>query len=88
MKKQVTATELSRNFSDYINRVELNGEEFTVIRNDRQVATLSPTPLGRNARDVFDTLFGVLPEAAARTWLADAKPPRRRKSELRDPWAS
>lgn len=88
MSKQVSATDLSRNLSDYINRVELNGEEFTVVRNEREVARLSPAPVGRSAEEVMRPLYGVLSEAAGKTWVADAKKRRSRRKELRDPWAS
>jgi antitoxin (DNA-binding transcriptional repressor) of toxin-antitoxin stability system len=46
MATKITATELSRNLSDILNRVAYRGEEFVVERNGETVATLRP-PLGK-----------------------------------------
>ena len=38
----ITATELARNLSDFLNRVKYKGERFVVERNGEVVATLAP----------------------------------------------
>lgn len=86
--KNVSATEFARNFREFIDRVEMRGEEFVVIRNDREVARVSPSPIGRAALDVLPEVFNTLPAEAGRTWEKDARRPHRKKNEIRDPWAT
>jgi prevent-host-death family protein len=38
----ITATELSRNLSDVLNRVRYRGERFTAARNGERIAVLGP----------------------------------------------
>jgi prevent-host-death family protein len=38
----VTATELSRNLSDILNRVRYRGERFVILRNGEEIAVLEP----------------------------------------------
>jgi len=45
MATKITATELSRNLSDVLNRVAYRGEEFVVERNGEVVATVGPPPI-------------------------------------------
>ena len=42
MATKITATELSRNLSDILNRVRYHGEEFTIERNGQAIAVLQP----------------------------------------------
>lgn len=44
METKITATELSKNLSDILNRVRYQQESFTVVRNGETVATLGPAP--------------------------------------------
>lgn len=39
---KITATELSRNLSDVLNRAHYRGERFVIERNGEPVATLAP----------------------------------------------
>ena len=53
--KDISATEAARNFSDVLDAVEHRHEEFTVTRNGRSVARISPVagPSGRAVKDVL-----------------------------------
>lgn len=42
MTTKITATELSRNLSDVLSRVQYQGESFVIERNGRPVAVLEP----------------------------------------------
>ena len=55
---KITATELSRNLSDVLNRVHYKGEEFAVERNGRTVALLKPSDEKR--RGTFKTLAEIM----------------------------
>lgn len=52
---KVTATELARNLSDILNRVEYRGEHFIVERNGKAIARLGP-PEPRSQPTVRDFL--------------------------------
>lgn len=43
----LTATQLARNLSDVLNRVEYKGERFIIERNGQVVATLQPSTVTR-----------------------------------------
>ena len=49
---KISITEISRNFSDYINRVAYRGEHFTVLRGKKPVAEISPIPTGGTLADL------------------------------------
>lgn len=42
MPTEITATELGRNLSDVLSRVQYQGESFVIQRNGRPIATLQP----------------------------------------------
>ncbi|MHB8320349.1 MAG: type II toxin-antitoxin system Phd/YefM family antitoxin [Acidimicrobiales bacterium] len=44
---EVSATDAARNFSGLLDKVEHNGEKFTVVRRGRAVAEIHPTQTGR-----------------------------------------
>ena len=54
MNTTITATELSKNLSDVLNRVRYRGERFTVARNGEPVAVLGPAspPAGITLREL------------------------------------
>ncbi|MGV3722255.1 MAG: prevent-host-death protein [Actinomycetota bacterium] len=51
MSKPVSATDLSRNLADYLNRVTYRGESFAVQRGGRTIAELRPAPRGLKVSD-------------------------------------
>ncbi len=42
-ERPISATEAARNFSNVLNRVELRGEAFVIVRGGRAVARIGPT---------------------------------------------
>jgi antitoxin (DNA-binding transcriptional repressor) of toxin-antitoxin stability system len=44
MNARVSATEVARNLSDFLNRVRYRGERFTVVRGGEDVAEIGPAP--------------------------------------------
>ena len=42
MADTISSTELSRNLSEILSRVQHSGESFTVVRNGKTIAALSP----------------------------------------------
>ena len=44
MAETITSTDLSRNLSEILSRVQHRGESFTVVRSGKTIAVLSPAP--------------------------------------------
>jgi len=44
---RVSITEVSRHFSDYLNRVAYKGAHFILLRGNKPLAELKPLPQGR-----------------------------------------
>lgn len=85
----VTATELARNFSSMLDKVEFKHEELVVVRNNHEVARVIPAPARMNALEAMTDIYRTLPEDAAAGWLKDSRNVGKQlKDEVRDPWAS
>ncbi len=58
MEKKITATELAKNLSTVLSRVQYRGERFVVERNGDAVASLGPleAPSGITVGELFDLL--------------------------------
>ncbi len=85
----VTATELARNFSAMLDKVEFKHEELVVVRNNHEVARVIPAPARMTALEAMTDIYSTLPEDAAAGWLKDSrKVGKHLKDEVRDPWAS
>jgi len=56
---EVTITEVSRNFSDYINRVTYRGERFTVLRGKKPVAEIHPITTGKTLGELKSILHSL-----------------------------
>jgi antitoxin (DNA-binding transcriptional repressor) of toxin-antitoxin stability system len=89
--KTLSVTDVARNFSAVLDRVESRQEEIVLIRNRRPVARLVPEPAQQTALEVFGDLYRTLDEqtaaALAATVSAARKGRRGRVTELRNPWA-
>ena len=87
--KTITATELARKFKQLMDLVEFQGEELIVIRNNHQIAKITPGPAKMTALEAMSDLYRTLSEDAAARWLEDSrKIPQGSLAEVRDPWAS
>jgi antitoxin (DNA-binding transcriptional repressor) of toxin-antitoxin stability system len=92
MPRQLSVTQMARNFAEYLNRVAYRGERFVLVRGGMPIAELGPIPSGRSLgelRDILESIPRLDPEdavafsedlAAARTSLAE--------QEIREPWPS
>lgn len=63
----ITITEISRNFSDFINRVAYRGEHFTVFRGKKAVAEIRPIPAGKTLgemKNILESLPQLSPQEA------------------------
>lgn len=85
--KTVTTTELARNFRQYLDQVEFQGEELILVRNQHPIAKILPEPATMTALEAMADLYRTLPEDAARDWLRESRLSGPAE-ELRDPWAS
>ncbi|MCK6501383.1 MAG: type II toxin-antitoxin system Phd/YefM family antitoxin [Nitrospira sp.] len=89
--KTLSVTEVARNFSTVIDRVEHRQEEILLVRNRRRVARLVPEPPHQTALEVFGDLYRTLDEQTAAALTAQVSAARKRRrgrlSELTNPWA-
>lgn len=84
----MTATELARNLSIVLDRLEFGSEEILVTRSRHPVARLVPGPARMTAMEAFADLFGAISEDEGEAWLHDcAAADRSVREDLRDPWA-
>ncbi|HET6351801.1 MAG TPA: hypothetical protein VFG89_06720 [Coriobacteriia bacterium] len=88
----VTATEVARQFAEYLNRVAFRHESFVIVRGNKRVAELRPLPAGRALGDL-PALFDALPRlggADAVAFGVDLETSRDslRQIEVRDAWES
>ena len=90
--KVLSVTEVARNFSAVMDRVEAEQEEIVLIRNHKPVARLVPEPQAQTALDVLGDLYRTLDDQTADALAKAIKSARKGKrgtlNELRDPWGS
>ncbi len=90
--KTLTVTEVARNFSLVMDRLQEEQEEIILIRNDRPVARLVPEPPAQNALEILGDLYRTLDDETAEALLEAIQSGKKRKrgklTELRNPWGS
>ena len=86
----VTITEISRNLSDYINRVAYRGESFVVIRGNKPLAELRPLSVGKKLGELEEALKSLpkLSQEELNEFTKDLSDIRIQGNmeRLRDPW--
>ncbi|MBN2102933.1 hypothetical protein JW835_02730 [bacterium] len=89
---KVSVTTVSKNFSDFINRVAYRGERFVLLKGNKPVAEIGPVVRGRVLRELPDILskLPVLSKEERKDFLKDLDKAKTeiRKEKMRDPWAS
>ena len=90
--KKLSVTEVARNFSAIIDRVEAEQEDVVLIRNQKVVARLVPEPPEQNALEVLGDLYRTLDnataDALAKAIASSKKGKRGSLRQLRNPWVS
>ena len=89
---RISVTHLARNLADIVNRVAYQGERFTVVRGNREVAELVPAPRGRPLSGL-PTLLRGLPKLSPEemsAFASDVDAARRAigPPPASDPWES
>lgn len=88
----LTVTEVARNFSAVMDRLEAEQEEVVLVRNHKPIARLVPEPPAQNALEVLGDLYRTLNDETANALVAAIKSAKKAKhgnlNELRNPWAS
>ena len=95
----ISATDIARNFSKFLDRVEHHGEEFVIVRNQQPIAKVSPGQSYLTALEVFADLYHPLQgdlssnidpnnyRSQNNDWLEDSKSGIF-KDERHNPWDS
>jgi antitoxin (DNA-binding transcriptional repressor) of toxin-antitoxin stability system len=90
--KTLSVTEVARNFSAVMDRIEGDQEEVVLLRNQKPIARLVPEPAAMTALEVMGDLFRTLDDATADALTAAVDRARKTSqgtlNELRNPWAS
>ncbi len=90
--KDISISEVSRNFADYINRVAYRGECFTLFRGKKPVAELRPVSRTRKLKELKSLLktLPALSEQECDSFSEDLKRIRLdgNREMLGDPWES
>ena len=84
----MTVTELSRNLKKTLDRLEFNGEEIIIIRNNHKIARLIPGSPHMTALEAMADIYQTLPPDAAMDWEKESRLPEKLKKGIRDPWDS
>lgn len=87
----VSATEFARNFSRMLDQVEHQGITISIVRNQRQVASVVPQLRIQTATEAFGDLFRPLESSVTDDWMRDinrvaASLKSGVAEEGRDPW--
>jgi prevent-host-death family protein len=89
--KEMSVTEVARNFSAVLDAVERRQEEIVLVRNRRPIARLVPEAPAQDAQAVLGDLYRTLDDGTAEALVAAIGSRRRsrrgRVNELRNPWA-
>jgi antitoxin (DNA-binding transcriptional repressor) of toxin-antitoxin stability system len=89
--KELSVTDVARNFSAVLDALERDQEEIVLVRNQRHIARLIPEAPHQDALNVFGDLYRTLDDETADALAAAIALQRRsrrgRVAELRDPWA-
>jgi prevent-host-death family protein len=80
--KQLSATDVSRRFSEVLDDVERQGESYVVVRHGRAVATIGPAS-GGTGRALKEALRDNRPDDA---WAGELRELREATEPVTDPW--
>ena len=69
----VSATEFARNFSQMLDQVEHQGITISIVRNQRQVASVVPQLRTQTATEAFGDLYRPLEGAVKDDWILDTQ---------------
>lgn len=88
----LSVTDVARNFSEYVNRVNYKGERFILVKGGKNVAELKPIPKGRHLSELA-ALMKKSPNFTAEEALSFEEDINKARGEInsmevRDPWAS
>ena len=84
----MTATELARNFSAVLDRLEHGSEEILVVRSKHPVARLIPGAAHMTALEAFADLYGAISPEEGQAWIKDCgAADRPLRQDVSDPWA-
>ncbi len=83
----MTATELARNLSSVLSRLEHGSEEVAIVRNRHVVGRLVPGAPAMTAKEAFADLVGAISDKDGGAWLRDCRgADQSLRKELADPW--
>jgi antitoxin (DNA-binding transcriptional repressor) of toxin-antitoxin stability system len=86
MRKEISATEAVRKFSEILSHVHYNGDSYTVVRGGKPVASISPVAQPHKGKNLGELkgLLAVLPKlgSEAEAFESDIKAARENQPVL------
>ena len=82
----MTVTDFSKNLSKVFDRIQHNGEEIILMRNNHKIARLLSGAPELTAVEAMGDLYQTLADDAAKDWEKESKIAGGIVNEVRDPW--
>jgi len=84
----MTVTEFAKNIKGALDRLEFNGEEIIIIRNNQKIARILPGSHHMTALEAMADLYHTLPPETAEGWNEESRIEGSVAQEIRNPWDS
>jgi PHD/YefM family antitoxin component YafN of YafNO toxin-antitoxin module len=81
----VTVSEFSKQVKTLLDLVELKGEEIVLLRDQQEVARITPKATHMTALEAMSDIYKILPKSAAEGWEAECRA-EGRLNDVVNPW--
>ena len=83
---EITVTEFARNLRSIFDKIEHNGEEIVLIRNNQKIARILPGSPLLTAVQAMGDLYKTLSDDAAENWLEESRMNQTLDNGALNPW--
>jgi antitoxin (DNA-binding transcriptional repressor) of toxin-antitoxin stability system len=83
---EMTVTDFARNLRKIFDRLEHQGEEIILIRNNQRIARIIPGSSRLTAREAMGDLYHTISAEAAKDWVKEGRIKGSISSELENVW--
>ena len=83
---KITVTDFSRNLSKVLDRIEHNGEEIVLVRNNHEIARILSGSSNLTATEAMSDLYRTLSDDAGTSWVTESRLHNTLKDEKANKW--
>ncbi len=83
---KITVTDFSRNLSKVLDRIEHNGEEIVLVRNNHEIARILSGSSSLTATEAMSDLYKTLSDDAGKNWVKESRLNNTLKDEKVNKW--